>query len=110
MDPFLENDLWMAFHSQLCAEIARQLTRYIALMGKYFVTEVPDDLAIANAELYPDVGVLTVSGPAAPDSAIAVQPAPIELLTAMPVRIPQHNVHRDVQNTSSTTLRVLLSC
>jgi len=105
----------MAFHSQLCAEIARQLTprllpRYVALMGKNFVTEVPDDLAIANAEMYPDVGVLTISGPAAPDSAISVQPAPIELLTAMPTRIPQHNVQiRDVQNRKLVTAIEVLS-
>ena len=48
MDPYLEGSPWMSFHSQLCAEIARQLTpklrpRYLARLTERFVTDAPED-------------------------------------------------------------------
>jgi hypothetical protein len=63
MDPYLEGSTWMNFHSQLCAEIARQLSpkirpRYVALLTERFVTEIPEGLAITTASLSPDVGVI----------------------------------------------------
>jgi hypothetical protein len=63
MDPYLEGPTWMNFHSQLCAEIARQLSpkirpRYVALLTERFVTEIPEGLAITTASLLPDVGVI----------------------------------------------------
>ncbi|MFL5246163.1 MAG: DUF4058 family protein [Gemmataceae bacterium] len=61
MDPYLEGSLWMSVHSQLSAEIARQLApklrpRYLALTTERFVMEMPEDVAVASMTVYPDVG------------------------------------------------------
>src|SRR5947208_9748363 len=63
MDPYLEGSHWMGVHTQLCAEIARQLTpwlvpKYVALTNERFVLETPEDIGIATRGLYPDVGVV----------------------------------------------------
>src|SRR5262245_49327381 len=63
MDPFLEGDLWTSFHTQFAVEIARQLSpklrpRYAALTEKRYVTDTPEDVAIAVHTMAPDVGVL----------------------------------------------------
>ena len=63
MDPYLEGSTWMNFHSQLCAEIVRQLSpkirpRYMALLTERFITEIPEGLAITTASLSPDVGII----------------------------------------------------
>ena len=62
MDPYLEGELWTTVHSQLAAEVARQLApkiapRYIARTEKRFVVA-----SSANADeiaIYADVGVRT---------------------------------------------------
>jgi hypothetical protein len=48
MDPYLEGSRWLGVHSQLCAEIARQLSprlrpKYVALTNERFVLDTPDD-------------------------------------------------------------------
>jgi hypothetical protein len=58
MDPYLEGSLWMTVHSQLSAEIARQLApklrpRYLALMTERFVLEIPEGVAVATVMLTP---------------------------------------------------------
>ncbi len=62
MDPYLEGSLWMSVHTQLSAEIARQLApklrpKYLALTTEQFVNEEPESVAIATSSLYPDVGI-----------------------------------------------------
>src|SRR2546422_4424823 len=64
MDPYLEGDLWTTVHSQLAAEIARQLTpkiapRYVARTERRFVIAAPEDLEAAEISIYTDVGVRT---------------------------------------------------
>src|SRR5262249_19160790 len=62
MDPYLEGDLWTTVHTQLGAEIARQLTpwlrpRYVALAEKRFVMDAPEDVAVSGGDPSPDLGV-----------------------------------------------------
>jgi hypothetical protein len=62
MNPYLEGSLWMTVHTQLSAEIARQLApklrpKYLALTTERFVYEEPESVAVATSSLYEDVGV-----------------------------------------------------
>ena len=62
MDPYLEGTYWMTFHTQMIAEIARQLApklrpRYLALTSERFVLDYPEDVAVATTSIYPDVGL-----------------------------------------------------
>jgi hypothetical protein len=48
MDPYLENPIWISVHTQLIAEIARQLApkvrpHYLALTSERFVSQMPED-------------------------------------------------------------------
>ena len=48
MDPYLEGDLWTTVHTDLCAEIARQLSprlrpKYVALSTRRVVLAPPDE-------------------------------------------------------------------
>src|SRR5262249_48755428 len=63
MDPYLEGSLWMTVHTQLSAEIARQLApklrpKYLAFTTERLVFVEPESVAIATASAIPDVGVL----------------------------------------------------
>ena len=56
MDPYLEGDLWMTVHTDLCAEIARQLApklrpKYLALSARCVVLAAPDDSELADLPL-----------------------------------------------------------
>src|SRR6266403_3198531 len=56
MDPFLEGRHWMGVHTQLCAEIARQLTprivpKYVALTNERFVVETTEKVPHVTVEL-----------------------------------------------------------
>jgi hypothetical protein len=62
MDPYLEGDLWTSFHTQLGAQIARQLVpklrpRYFALAEKRYVTVATGNGIESESARYPDVGV-----------------------------------------------------
>ena len=51
MDPYLEGDLWMSVHTDLCAEIARQLApklrpKYVVLSTRRVVLAPPDKTAL----------------------------------------------------------------
>src|SRR5215471_14324399 len=66
MDPFLEGSRWIGVHSQLCAEIARQLAprlrpKYVALTNECFILATPEDVAITGRSVYPDTGVIQAS-------------------------------------------------
>jgi hypothetical protein len=115
MDPYLEGSLWMTVHTQLSAEIARQLAprlrpRYLALTSERFVYEMPEGVAVAQSSLYPDVGLAEARpGPLAGAGA-AVATAPIQLATAMPTPVPHVTVEiRDTANRQLVTAIEVLS-
>src|SRR5215471_9167725 len=68
MDPYLEGDLWMTVHTDLCAEIARQLSpklrpKYVALSTRRVVLAPPDENEGGSGQRFPDVGVLSSHTP-----------------------------------------------
>jgi hypothetical protein len=97
MDPYLEGSRWLGFHTQLCAEIARQLAprlrpKYVALTNERFVFETPEDIAIAPRTAYPDTGVVQGSSIALSQAGSSTIAAPLSLATVMPEAIPQVSV------------------
>jgi len=102
MDPYLEGSLWMSVHTQLCAEIARQLAprlrpKYLALTTERFVTILPESVAVSTRSIYPDVGVLESERGGKVGGGPAISTAPLRLATVMPERVPHVTVEiRDV--------------
>jgi hypothetical protein len=97
MDPYLEGSRWSGVHSQLCAEIARQLAprlrpKYVALTNERFVVDTPEDVAIAPRSVYPDTGVTEASPGVVPEHPVGVMEAPLRLATVMPERVPHVSV------------------
>jgi hypothetical protein len=109
MDPYLEGDLWITVHTDLCAEIARQLApklrpRYIALSTRRVVLAAPDETEWSGTNRFPDVGVMA-SRPATPPAGGGVATAPLLLPAQLPEPIPHVSVEiRDV------TERRLVAC
>src|SRR5258707_1587193 len=101
MDPYLEGDLWMTVHTDLCAEIARQLSpklrpKYVALSTRRVVLADPDESELSGQNRFPDVGVVTSHTPD-DSAAVAVATAPLILHSEMPEPIPHVSVEiRDV--------------
>src|SRR5437764_955927 len=101
MDPFLEGDLWTSVHTDLCAEIARQLApklrpKYVVLSTRRVVLAPPDETEYPAGHRFPDGGVLTAQPPSAATSG-AVATAPLILPAALPEPIPHISVEiRDV--------------
>src|SRR5207248_10180759 len=94
MDPYLEGDLWMSVHTDLCAEIARQLApkvrpKYVVLSTRRVILAPPDETEQAPGHRFPDVGVLSAA-PAAPPTAVAT--APLVLPVDFPEPIPHVSV------------------
>ncbi len=114
MDPYLEGPLWMTVHTQLTAEIARQLAprlrpRYLALTAERFVLEAPEGVAVASASLYPDVGVAPARPGPMPASP-APAPPPLQLATVVPESIPHVTVEiRDAAHRQLVTAIEVLS-
>src|SRR5262245_37835280 len=95
MDPYLESPSWMTVHSQLIAEIARQLApklrpRYLALTTERYIVESPDDVAVTT--VYPDVGVRESGRQSSVSRSTAIAAAPMQLATVMPEPIPHSSV------------------
>src|SRR5947209_11737399 len=97
MDPYLEGELWTTVHSQLAAEIARQLTpkiapRYVARTEKRFVLTMPDDLEEAEISIYTDVSVRTTRALPKTKRAAAgvVLEAPLVMPTIMEGKSPNY--------------------
>jgi hypothetical protein len=115
MDPYLEGSHWMGVHTQLCAEIARQLTprlvpKYLALTNERFVLESTEDVGISIRGGYPDVGVVPriETDSAGGQSAVAV--APLRLATVMPESVPHVTVEiRDTAQRQLVTAIEVLS-
>lgn len=101
MDPYLEGDLWMSVHTDLCAEIARQLApkvrpKYKVLSTRRVILAPPDESERNGGHRFPDVGVLS-SHPVERNSAAGVATAPLILPAAFPEPIPHVSVEiRDV--------------
>ncbi|HYV35996.1 MAG TPA: DUF4058 family protein, partial [Gemmataceae bacterium] len=96
MDPYLEGSHWMGVHTQLCAEIARQLTpllvpKYVALTNERFVLETPEDIGITTRGLYPDIGVVPRTGATGTEAA-STAVAPLRIATVMPEAVPHVTV------------------
>jgi hypothetical protein len=114
MDPYLEGDLWISVHTDLCAEIARQLApklrpKYLALSTRRVVLAPPDETELPVAHRFPDVGVLSSQPPssAAPGG---VTTAPLILPTDFPEPIPHVSVEiRDVAGRRLVTCIEVLS-
>lgn len=115
MDPYLEGTYWMAFHTQLIAEIARQLApklrpRYLALTSERFVLDYPEDVAVATTSIYPDVGLASRPLPSTGQPQRGVATAPLRLPTVIPSRVPHVTVEiRDTQNRQLVTAIEVLS-
>ena len=115
MDPYLEGSLWMTVHTQLSAEIARQLApklrpKYLALTTERFVYEEPESVAIATSSLYPDVGVAESGRKELGGAPAAVATPPLRVATLMPTPVPHVTVEiRDTANRQLVTAIEVLS-
>ncbi len=106
MDPYLEGSLWMSFHTQLLAEIARQLApklqpKYLALTSERFVLEEAADVSVQTASIYPDVSVIDTKGESSGEGGVAIA-APFRLATVVPDRVPQVSV--EIRETATRRL------
>jgi hypothetical protein len=114
MDPYLEGDLWPTVHTDLCAEIARQLSpklrpKYVALSTRRVILAPPDENEGLGGDRFPDVGVLS-SHPPGPSQGTAVTSAPLILPASLPEPIPHVSVEiRDVRERRLVTCIELLS-
>jgi hypothetical protein len=113
MDPYLEGDLWTTVHTDLCAEIARQLSpklrpKYVALSTRRVVLAPPDENGTAG-DRYPAVGILSSHAPS-PSPAAAVASAPLIVAASLPEPIPHVSVEiRDVAERRLVTCIEVLS-
>lgn len=103
MDPYLEGSEWVSVHAELSSEIARQLApklrpKYIVRTIRRFITETPDDIAIATGDIYPYVMVSKIAEQGETyESGVALASVPIQIATVIPARMPQVSIEiRDV--------------
>jgi len=114
MDPYLEGDLWTTVHTDLCAEIARQLApklrpKYVALSTRRVVIAPPDDDEGPRGDRFPDVGILSSQSTGA-SPAVAVASAPLIMPANFPEPIPHVSVEiRDVAERRLVTCIEVLS-
>jgi hypothetical protein len=103
MDPFIEGNLWTTFHSQMAAEIARQLTpqvapRYEAHAETRDIYDTGEDLEALIESPDPGVSVLDDGR------------TPLEIPTGLPERVPHYWVEiREPENRRLLTLIEILS-
>jgi hypothetical protein len=113
MDPYLEGDLWTTVHTDLCAEIARQLSpklrpKYVALSTRRVVLAPNEETNGAASQRFPDVGVLSTA-PSSTSGAAATT-APLVLAVSLPEPIPHVSVEiRDVAQRRLVTCIEVLS-
>lgn len=114
MDPYLEGDLWTTVHTDLCAEIARQLApklrpKYVALSTRRVVLAPPDESEGLAGQRFPDIGILS-SYPPDSSRAAAVASAPLIVAANLPEPIPHVSVEiRDVAQRRLVTCIEVLS-
>ena len=115
MDPYLEGSHWIGVRTQLCAEIARQLTprlvpKYVALTNERFVLETQQGISITTRSIYPDVGAVPRTDVARSESPGGVAVAPLRIATVMPEAVPHVTVEiRDTANRQLVTVIEVLS-
>src|SRR2546423_14685368 len=115
MDPYLEGDLWTTFHSQIAPEIARQLApkiapRYVALTEKRYILDSPEDLEVAIAGRYPDVGIVKVGKGRGAASSERFSAAPLEMATVFAEEVPHFWIEiRDAKQRKLVTVIEVLS-
>jgi hypothetical protein len=113
MDPYLEGDLWMSVHTDLCAEIARQLApkvrpKYIVLSTRRVILAPPDESEKSGQNRFPDVGVMTAAPLTGAPAGTAT--APLILPAEFPEPIPHISVEiRDVAERRLVTCIEVLS-
>lgn len=94
MDPYLEGARWMSVHSQLAAEIARQLVpklrpKYIVQPVTRYVWSTPDDIGIKLGGIIPDVGIAEQQWqPTLTHTGVAIAPPTLEMATVTPEKTP----------------------
>jgi hypothetical protein len=114
MDPHLEGDLWTTVHTDLCAEIARQLgpnlrPNYMALSTRRGVLAPLDEKQGMAEQPFPDPCVLSSQAPGSSPAA-AVVAAPLILPARLPEPIPHVSVEiRDVAERRLVTCIEVLS-
>jgi hypothetical protein len=114
MDPYLEGDLWTTVHTDLCAEIARQLApklrpKYVVLSTRRVILAPPDEDEALPGQRFQDVGVLSSHGPGQ-TPAQAVATGPLILPADLPEPIPHVSVEiRDVAGRRLVTCIEVLS-
>lgn len=114
MDPYLEGDLWTTVHTDLCAEIARQLApklrpKYVALSTRRVVLAPPDDSETGAGQRFPDIGILSSHASSASATA-ATSSAPLILTANLPEPIPHVSIEiRDVAQRRLVTCIEVLS-
>jgi hypothetical protein len=114
MDPYLEGDLWTSVHTDLCAEIARQLApkvrpKYVVLSTRRVVLVPPDETEFSESHRFPDIGVLSDQAPSSSNGGTVVI-APLILAVALPEPIPHISVEiRDVAERRLVTCIEVLS-
>lgn len=114
MDPYLEGDLWPTVHTDLCAEIARQLApklrpKYVALSTRRVVLAPPDESEGLSVQRFPDVGILSSHVPG-PSTATTVAAAPLIVAANFPEPIPHVSIEiRDVAKRRLVTCIEVLS-
>ncbi len=96
----------MSFHTQLIAEIARQLApklqpKYLALTNERFVLEEVADVSVATTSIYPDVSVIDAKREPSGEGGVAIA-APLRLATIVPDRVPQVSV--EIRETATRRL------
>jgi hypothetical protein len=116
MDSYLEGSEWVSVHAELSSEIARQLApklrpKYIVRTIRRFITETPDDIAIATGDIYPDVMVSKIAEQSERyENVVTLAPAPIQIATVIPTRVPQVSIEiRDVAQRELVTAIEVLS-
>ncbi len=113
MDPYLEGDVWMSVHTDLCAEIARQLApklrpKYIVLSTRRVVLAPPDRTEESQGHRFPDVGILAAQPPSGTVGGVAM--APLILPAVLPEPIPHVSIEiRDVAERRLVTYIEVLS-
>jgi uncharacterized protein DUF4058 len=115
MDPYLEGPRWHVVHANLISEIARQLApllrpRYVAFVNERVVVDLPPDYERARKDSpYPDVAVIDAGRMSAGSTAV-LAPAPLQMTTPVPERIPHYTVEvRDTKKERLVTAIEVLS-
>jgi hypothetical protein len=103
MDPYLEGPAWESFHAAFIDDIGRQLApklrpKYVVRVERRFVADAMgtlDDLSIAEASTYPDVGIMQRDPSTLPphhEGGVGVMEPPLQLATAITARSPQRSL------------------